>query len=88
MILPSVLVMVATAVFLILERLYPGRDLPKARGWYFRALLVNAAQLGITLITARAWIKTFHVSMFHLSTWGMPALEGFVLRSAPVPWVS
>jgi hypothetical protein len=62
MTLPSVLVVVATAVFLVLERLYPGRDLPKARGWYLRALLVNAAQLSITLVTARTWIRVFHVS--------------------------
>jgi len=78
MTLPSILVVVATAVFLVVERLYPGRDLPKAGGWYLRALLVNAAQLGITLVTARAWIRIFHVSVFHLSNWRMPALEGFV----------
>jgi hypothetical protein len=37
----------------------PGRDLSKAKGWYWRALLVNFSQLGITLATARLWIRSF-----------------------------
>jgi hypothetical protein len=58
--------------------MFPGRDLPKAKGWYWRALLVNFVQLGITLATARLWIRLFHVSVFHLSAWHMPLAEGFV----------
>jgi len=38
MTLPSVLVVLATIIFLVLERMFPGRDLPKAKGWYWRAL--------------------------------------------------
>src|SRR5205807_1607147 len=49
-----------------------------AKGWYWRALLVNFVQLGITLATARLWIRLFHVSVFHLSAWHMPLAEGFV----------
>jgi sterol desaturase/sphingolipid hydroxylase (fatty acid hydroxylase superfamily) len=78
MALPSVLLVVATAVFLIAERLFPGRELPKAKGWYLRALLVNFAQLCITLATARLWTQIFHLSVFHLSRWNMPIVEGFV----------
>ena len=78
MTLPSVLVVVATIIFLILERLFPGRELPKAKGWYWRALLVNFMQLGITLATARLWIHLFGVSVFKLSAWHMPVAEGFV----------
>jgi hypothetical protein len=58
------LVVVATAIFLILERTFPGRELPKAKGWYWRALAVNLVQLGITLATARLWIHLFGVSVF------------------------
>jgi hypothetical protein len=34
MTLPSMLVLLATTIFLILERAFPGRELPKAKGWY------------------------------------------------------
>lgn len=78
MTLPSLLVILVTVVFLILERVFPGRELPKAEGWYRRALLVNLAQLGITLSTVRLWIHFFGVSLFKLSSWSMPAAEGFV----------
>ena len=78
MTLPSMLVVLATAIFLILERAFPGRELPKAKGWYWRALVVNLVQLGITLATARLWIHLFGVSVFKLSAWNMPLAEGFV----------
>jgi len=76
--LPSILMGVATIVFLVVERAYPGRQLPKVSGWYWRALVVNLCQLGITLATARLWITLFDVSVFHLSRWNAPLLEGFV----------
>lgn len=79
MTLPSILVVVATIVFLALERLFPGRSLPNSKGWYGRALLVNGAQLLITLATARLWIEFFGgFSLFKLSAWNMPLAEGFV----------
>ena len=62
MTLPSILVVVATLAFLVLERLFPGRPLPPSKGWYVRVLLVNGAQLLITLATARLWIELFGVS--------------------------
>jgi sterol desaturase/sphingolipid hydroxylase (fatty acid hydroxylase superfamily) len=77
--LPSVLVILATVVFLALERLCPGRPLPFVKGWYLRVLLVNGAQLLITLATARLWIELFgDLSLFDLSAWNFPLLEGFV----------
>lgn len=78
MTLPSILVVVATVVFLILERVWPGRQLPVARGWYWRAISVNFAQLGITLATARLWTQLFDVSVFNVSAWNIPIVEGFV----------
>jgi hypothetical protein len=78
MTLPTILVVIATAVFLILERVCPGRQLPVVRGWYWRAIFVNFAQLGITLATARLWIQFFDVSVFNLSAWNIPIAEGFV----------
>lgn len=78
MTLPTILTAVSTVVFLILERLFPGRELPHSKGWYFRAILINLAQLGITLATARHWKALFgDASLFRLSGWDMPFLEGF-----------
>ena len=78
MTLPTILTIFSTAAFFVLERLLPGRPLPHVSGWYSRALLVNFAQLGITLITARLWIEIFGLrSLFSLAAWDNPLLEGF-----------
>jgi sterol desaturase/sphingolipid hydroxylase (fatty acid hydroxylase superfamily) len=77
--LPTALVILSTAIFLVLERAFPGRELPRSDGWYVRAILVNLAQLTITLATARLWIQIFgDLSLFKLSDWKMPLFEGFV----------
>jgi sterol desaturase/sphingolipid hydroxylase (fatty acid hydroxylase superfamily) len=77
--LPSILILAATIVFLVLERVFPGRKLPPSKGWHVRVLLVNGAQLLITLATAKVWILVFgDVSLLKLSSWGPPAAEGFV----------
>src|SRR4029450_10315632 len=78
MTLPTILTIFSTAAFFVLERLLPGRPLPHVSGWYSRALLVNFAQLGITLSTARLWIAIFGPrSLFSLAAWDNPLLEGF-----------
>lgn len=70
------MVIAATVLFLILERVFPGRELPNAKGWYVRALLINLAQLLIILATARLWIHIFGgVSLFRFSAWNMPLAE-------------
>lgn len=77
--LPTILVIVSTIIFFVLERIFPGRALPYSKGWYTRALLINLAQLAITLSTARLWIEIFgNISFFKISTWQMPVVEGFV----------
>lgn len=79
MTLPTALMALSTAIFFVLERAVPGRQLPASKGWYTRALLVNLAQLLITLATARLWIHLFgQVSVFELSHWHAPVLEGLV----------
>jgi sterol desaturase/sphingolipid hydroxylase (fatty acid hydroxylase superfamily) len=45
--------LLATGSFLVAERLVPGRALPASPGWYARTLLVNFAQLAITLATGK-----------------------------------
>ena len=57
--LPTVFTLLAAAFFFTLERARPGRELPNARGWYARAILINLAQVAITLATNKLWIGTF-----------------------------
>ena len=76
---PTICLTVATIFFLVVERLFPGRQLPKVKGWYIRALLVNLAQFVITVSTAEIWIKLFgEHSLFHLSNLQNPILEGLI----------
>lgn len=73
------MIVVTTVIFFAAERLFPGRALPSSRGWYWRALLVNLMQLGITLATARLWIDIFgQASLFKIRAWEVPLAEGFV----------
>ncbi len=76
--LPTLLMGASTAIFFVIERVRPGRQLPQSKGWYARAILITLVQLAITLITARLWIRIFDdLSLFHLSRWNSPLLEGF-----------
>lgn len=78
MTLPAVLTGISTLLFLVLERVFPGRGLPHVPGWYVRALSINLAQLGITLATGGIWIYLFGgSSLISLSSWDLPIVEGF-----------
>ncbi len=77
--LPTLCTILVTAVFLVLERRYPGRSLPHSSGWYARALAVNLAQLGITLLTGNLWLGVFgEHSVAQLAAWHLPIAEGVV----------
>jgi sterol desaturase/sphingolipid hydroxylase (fatty acid hydroxylase superfamily) len=79
MTLPTIMTILATASFLVLERLFPGRPLPQSAGWYFRSLSINFAQLGITLAAGQLWVRIFTgESLANLARWEMPFAEGFV----------
>ena len=76
--LPTLLTIVATAFFLSLERMAPGRRLPAVKNWYTRALAINLAQMLITLGLNRVFVRVLDgPSLFQLAAWEMPALEGF-----------
>jgi sterol desaturase/sphingolipid hydroxylase (fatty acid hydroxylase superfamily) len=79
MALPTLLTIVATALFLVLERARPGRPLPHAAGWYGRALAISFAQLAITLTTGKLWQQLFSGdSIVRIADWHWPMAEGFV----------
>jgi len=73
------LIAVAATVFLILERIRPGRELPNAPGWYVRALVITLFQVGITFSTNRLWTQLFgSTSLFDFEAMHMPIAEGFI----------
>jgi sterol desaturase/sphingolipid hydroxylase (fatty acid hydroxylase superfamily) len=77
--LPTILTLVVTAVFLIAERIFPGRELPNSKGWYLRVLLINLFQLAIVFATSKLWFEWLGgSSIFHFANLQMPALEGFL----------
>ena len=66
-------------MFLIWERVFPGRQLPNSKGWYFRSIAINLIQLGITLVTGKLWLAVLSGgSLINLSNIGSPILQGFV----------
>jgi len=77
--IPTLLTFLSAAIFLVLERVHPGRDLPNAPGWYLRALFINGCQIVITFTTNSLWYKFAAAgSVLQLSALGNPMLEGFV----------
>jgi sterol desaturase/sphingolipid hydroxylase (fatty acid hydroxylase superfamily) len=77
--IPIAIILAATALFFLAERVLPGRELPEAPGWYARATLLNLSQLGIVLLAGIAWNQWLqHWSVFHISR-SMPAfLQGLL----------
>ena len=70
---------VATVVFFTLERVRPGRELPRSKGWYARSISINLVQLGVTLGIGRIWHEIYGSgSLLQLGNWNNPLLEGFV----------
>jgi sterol desaturase/sphingolipid hydroxylase (fatty acid hydroxylase superfamily) len=75
--IPLTIILGATIVFFVLERVLPGRELPEAPGWYLRAGFLNACQVGIVLLGGVVWNRWLQgSSLFHLSGWVSPWLEG------------
>ncbi len=52
---PLLLIFAVAAIFLVAERLRPGRELNHSASWYLRATLLNLAQLGIVLLGGVTW---------------------------------
>lgn len=77
--IPTIMTGLSALAFFVLERLRPGRELPKSRHWYVRAVLINFCQLAITLMLARIWMDLYgSKSLLDLKGWESPVLEGFV----------
>jgi sterol desaturase/sphingolipid hydroxylase (fatty acid hydroxylase superfamily) len=76
---PYTIIVAATVLFFILERVLPGRTLPEAPGWYVRAGFLNVCQVGIVLLAGVAWNRWFQAwSLFQITRWVPPFLQGFI----------
>jgi sterol desaturase/sphingolipid hydroxylase (fatty acid hydroxylase superfamily) len=87
---PTLATAASTTAFLAIERLWPGRELPRARGWYARALALNLAQMALTLATRGVWVVLLGGrSVLHLARAGAPVVEGLVawlVSTLPYYW--
>src|SRR5688572_18901417 len=75
---PLILIFLVGAIFLVLERVAPGRNQPQSSGWYARAVALNLVQLAVVLIGGATWtIWLQGASLFAISS--LPAvLQGFL----------
>jgi sterol desaturase/sphingolipid hydroxylase (fatty acid hydroxylase superfamily) len=69
----------AFAFCFLLERARPGWRLPAVRGWWWRVLAINGAQLAIVLVAGFTWERwASHASLLHLSDHVGPAAGGLI----------
>lgn len=53
--LPFIIIFGAAVIFFAAERVFPGRELPEAPGWYVRAVFLNLCQSGIVVLAGFSW---------------------------------
>jgi len=75
--LPAALIVAATLVFFVAERVRPGRELPHVRGWHLRAVLMNLMQLALIGAGGLLWNRFFREhALLKLGHWSSPLAEG------------
>ncbi len=63
------------AVFFVVERVVPGRQLPEAPGWYARAVCLNACRLAIVVLAGVTWNRWLQGgSLLHVGALWPPAV--------------
>lgn len=62
------ILIVIAGLMVVIERLWPGQQLPTVRLWWLRIVLVNLAQLGIVILAGLSWDRWLSsISLFKLS---------------------
>ena len=74
---------------IVVERLRPGRNFPTVRGWWLRAIALNASQVGVVFLAGLLWdgflVRTRPWSAEPLGLWGGAAL-GYVVITFIYYW--
>lgn len=77
--LPIILLGSVAVFFLAIERIVPGRNLPRSDGWYIRALAINLAQLGVVVLAGFTWEQWMQgASLFRVDGAIPVPLQGFL----------
>lgn len=74
------LVVAAGLLFMVAERIWPDQDLPRAPGFYLRALLLNLGQLAVVVLAGVTWDRWLRgASLFEVAGAGLPGfVEGLI----------
>jgi sterol desaturase/sphingolipid hydroxylase (fatty acid hydroxylase superfamily) len=83
------IVLLLATVMMVVERLRPGRLWPKVPGWWPRALLVNAGQVGAIALAGVAWDPWLAQHRpWSVDGWGLwgGALAGYVVHTFVYYW--
>jgi sterol desaturase/sphingolipid hydroxylase (fatty acid hydroxylase superfamily) len=85
-----ILIFAIAAGCILAERLWPAMDLPRVRAWWPRVLLINAVQLGITVLAGHTWSRWLgEVSLLELQAYlpaGVAALVVYVFSTFVFYW--
>ena len=73
------LVIALAVTLIIVERIWPARELPRVPNWWARVLFVNVVQLGLVVLAGLSWDRWLHsVALFHLRDHLGVAAQGFI----------
>lgn len=65
-------------IFIVAERVLPGRELPRVMGWYFRAACLNSCQLAAVVLAGYTWNRWFaEWSIFSIADLMPSIAQGF-----------
>ncbi|NND60818.1 MAG: sterol desaturase family protein [Gammaproteobacteria bacterium] len=81
-------VLLVALLMLLLERVRPGRRWPQVKGFYPRAVLLNAVQAGFVLIAGLAWDRWFDAAaLWHLdASLALQVVWGYLLITFVYYW--
>lgn len=80
---PLIILSLYTVIIFTLERLYPGRQLPEAPGWYGRAIIFNIVDLVVLTGAGLLFDNYFRAhALFDITKWNSLSLEVMFLWAA------
>jgi predicted acyltransferase len=53
-------------LLVLIERIWPGNELPSSKAWWLRIFVINTVQVGILILAGHTWDRWFQkASLFH-----------------------